>query len=194
MTAPVTEVRPAAPADREAVQRVLVDAFGEDEGTRVVRVLDDLRSGDLLVVGLVAEVQGAVVGYVGLSRAWVDAREQLVDVLVLSPLAVAADHQRRGVGARLLDAALAAAEAELAPLVLLEGDPGYYGRLGWTCAEDEGIGRPSTRIPRPAFQCRVLPGREDWMRGAMVYPSPWWLRDLVGLRDPLLAELEKRLG
>ena len=32
------------------------------------------------------------------------------------------------------------------------------------------------------------------MTGALVYCDAFWTEDCVGLRDPLLAELEQRLG
>jgi putative acetyltransferase len=40
----------------------------------------------------------------------------------------------------------------------------------------------------------VLPAREDWMTGALVYSEPFWALDCVGLRDPLPAELEEHFG
>jgi putative acetyltransferase len=54
------------------------------------------------VAGLVAEDDGTVVGHVQLSRSWVDTRERLVDVLVLSPLPVHPDAQGRGLGTALV--------------------------------------------------------------------------------------------
>ena len=57
-----------------------------------------------------------------------------------------------------------------------------------------GFVRPSVRIPDPAFQVALLAGHEEWMTGALVYVDPFWSEDRVGLRDPLLAELEERLG
>ena len=50
----------------------------------------------LLRASLVAEADGRVVGHVGLSLAWVDARPALVDVLVLSPRSVLPAHPGRG--------------------------------------------------------------------------------------------------
>jgi putative acetyltransferase len=32
------------------------------------------------------------------------------------------------------------------------------------------------------------------MTGALVYCEPFWVHDCVGLRDPLLAELERTLA
>ena len=113
---------------------------------------------------------------------------------MLSPLAVAPDHQRQGIGGRLLAQVPDVAERRGAPLVFLEGAPDYYGSRGWSAASVHGLEHPSRRIPEPACQV-LLPGRhEPWMTGRLVYPDVWWRLDLVGLRDPDLAEIEKALG
>lgn len=181
--------RVAVAADVPAVLRVVEEAFGPDEGPRVARLVTALDEAGSTRASLVAEVDGLVVGHVQLSRSWIDARDALVDVLVLSPLSVAPGHQGRGIGAALLAAALAEAGRLGAPAVFLEGDPGYYSGRGWSAAGPLGFTAPSTRIPAPAFQVVLLPAYEPWMTGSLVYCEPFWTLDCVGLRDPLLAQL-----
>lgn len=187
------EIREADDVDTPAVEAVVEAAFGE-QGTAVNDVMARLRGVGDMAVELVAESDGEVVGTVALSRAWLDARERLVDVLVLSPLAVAPEHQRHGIGGRLLAEVPAVAERLEAPLVFLEGDPGYYRRHGWSAASDHDLERPSRRIPEPACQVLLLGGHEPWMTGRLVYPDVWWRLDLVGLRDPDLAAIEEALA
>ena len=110
------EVREAGDADTPAVEAVVEAAFGE-EGTAVNDVMARLRGVEDMAVELVAVSGDEVVGCVALSRAWLDARERLVDVLVLSPLAVTPGQQGRGIGTRLLDAVPQAAGRLGAPLV-----------------------------------------------------------------------------
>ena len=57
-----------------------------------------------------------------------------------------------------------------------------------------GLLRPSLRVPDPAFQVAPLPAYEGWMTGQAVYPEAIWSTDAVGLRDPLLAEVESAAG
>lgn len=163
-------------------------AFGED-GAHVARVLAALRDTAAVRAELVAEDDGVVVGHVGLSRGWLDTRERLLEVLVLSPLAVAPDRQREGIGAALVDAALAEADRLGAPATFLEGDPSYYSRRGFEPGAERGFTRPSVRIPGPAFQVALGAAYEPSMVGALVYPEAFWATDSVGLRDPLLAQL-----
>lgn len=183
------DVRLVAPADAAAVIQVIHGSFGE-EGQPIVAVLDHLRARGDVRAELVAEEAGEVVGYVALSRAWLDARDSVVEVLVLSPLGVAPPWQRQGIGAQLLHEAVLGAESLGAPLVFLEGDPDFYAARGWEQASTYGIEPPSARIPDPACRLVRLSGYEDSMRGRLVYPDAWWRLDLVGLRDPLLAQLE----
>lgn len=185
----MTHVRAAAEADRDAVLRVVEDAFGPEEGPTVARLVTALDESGSTRASLVAEVNGGVAGHVQLSRSWVDARHALVDVLVLSPLSVGPGHQGQGIGSALLAAAVVEAERLGAPAVFLEGDPGFYSTRGWSPAGPLGFTAPSTRIPGRAFQVVLLAGHEDWMTGALVYCEPFWAHDCVGLRDPRLRQL-----
>lgn len=184
------EIRPEAADDRAEVERIVAEAFGDD-GAHVAELVRALDAAGRTRASLVAEADGVVVGHVQLSQSWVDAREALVEVLVLSPLAVEPPYQGRGIGADLLEAAVSAARGTGVPAVFLEGSPDYYGPRGWVRASGLGFVRPSTRIPDPAFQVITFEAWEPWMVGQLVYCDPFWALDAVGLRDPLLADLEQ---
>lgn len=186
-------VRPQAPADRAAVHRVAAQAFSH-HGLEVVAMVEALDAAGKTRASLVAEVEGEVVGHVQLSSSWVDARQRLVDVLVLSPLGVLPSHHGRGIGTTLLAAAVEAARDTGVPAVFLEGAPHFYGARGWSRASALGFERPSVRIPDPAFQVVLFDSHEEWMTGRLVYCHPFWERDCVGLRDPRLADLEGRFA
>ncbi len=179
------DIGPAEDADTAAVLAVVRAAFGDD-GDRVaglVRALDEERGTPAALRASLVARQGAdVVGHVALTRGWLDAGRRLVELLVLSPLSVRPDRQRRGVGRALVEAAVREGERLGSPLVLLEGDPAYYGLLGFEPASRHGLVPPSVRIPGPACQVRLLPAHESWMTGALVYPDVFWRLDLVGLR------------
>lgn len=176
----MTTVRPERPDDHDAVRAVVSAAFGEDS---VAELLDALRTSPAwLDLSWVAEDEAGVVGHVSLTRAWVDDPRALVDVLVLSPLSVRPDHQRAGVGTALVTEALARAAELDEPLVFLEGDPGYYSRLGFVAAGPLGFSAPSVRIPERGFQVWPTPAYRGGLSGALVYPDVFWRHDAVGLR------------
>ena len=173
-------VRPERSADVDAVREVVRAAFGDDS---VAALLDELRTSVAwLGLSYVAEDAGEIVGHVSLSRAWVDDPRAVVDVLVLSPLSVRPDQQRKGVGRALVDEALARAAERDEPVVFLEGDPAYYSRLGFVEAGPLGFTAPSTRIPDRAFQVWPTPAYRSDLTGALVYPDVFWRHDAVGLR------------
>lgn len=183
---PAMLIRDERPGDRTAVRGVLRRAFG-DHGRTVADLADSLREaapGRAAGIALVAESDGQVVGQVMFTAALLDAPARLVEVLVLSPLAVDPAHQRRGIGSALVRAGQERSAARAVPLVFLEGDPRYYCRFGFTAAGDLGFRKPSLRIPDAAFQVLRLPGYEPGMTGSLVYPEPFWRHDCVGLRHP----------
>jgi putative acetyltransferase len=182
------EIRPVQADDRASVRRVVGAAFG---GERVPDLVEALAAAGDVLVALVAEVDGAVAGHVMLSRSWVDARERLVEVAVLSPLSTDPVHQRHGIGTALVAAAIDAARRAGEPAVFLEGDPGFYGRRGFAPATSLGFVPPSPRVPEPAFQVALLDA--ELPRGPLVYCQTFWTQDCVGLRDPHLAAVEERL-
>lgn len=186
------EVRAQGDGETDAVTRVITEAFA-DAGD-VAALWADLVGRGLDRASLVAAEGGDVVGHVGLSHGWLDARRELVDVLLLSPLSVRPDRQGEGVGTALVAAAIDTAEGLGAPLLFLEGSPAYYGRRGFQRAAELGFEAPSRRIPEPAFQVAVLSGHAGWMAGRVVYRDVWWVHDLAGLRDPELARIERILG
>jgi putative acetyltransferase len=184
-----SEVRPEQPADRESVRRVIEAAFGY-HGGRVAAIWDSL--GRHKRAGLVVELGGLVLGHVGLSQGWVDARRALVEVWVLSPLSVLPERQHEGIGTTLVAAAVETARGSGVPALFLEGSPAYYGARGFERADRLGfLPAALERTPRAAFQCVVFEGHEDWMTGQLIYPAAWWEHDAAGLRDPRLAAVEE---
>lgn len=174
-------IRAQQPQDEAAVRDLLTAAFADNGQVAELAHALDARP-DRPGVALVAESDGAVVGHVQLSRGWIDAPARLVEVLILSPLGVAPAHQRRGFGRALCDAAVERAGQLDAAAVFLEGDPAYYGRLGWEPAGGYGVTPPSVRIPDVGCQVRRLPAWRPWMTGALVYNDTFWSHDCVGLR------------
>jgi putative acetyltransferase len=188
------EIRDVRPTEEPAAEEVVSAAFGEPPDGRVVQMMRALQASGAARASLVAVVDEELVGHVGLSRGWVDARRELVEVVVLSPLSVRPDLQRRGVGTALVTAALETAGHGGAPAVFLEGSPDYYGRRGFRSASALGFDRPSTRIPDPGFQVALLSSYEPWMVGRLIYPEAFWTTDTVGLRDPELERVEAQIA
>ena len=179
------ELREELPDDKESVREIHLWVFG-DHGLVVADLVDTLRETITPKDGLslVAGHDGQIVGHVMFTRSLLDAPRRLVEVHVLSPLAVMPGYQKRGIGSALVRKGLKALARRAVPLVFLEGDPGYCSRFGFAPGGDLGFRKPSLRIPDGAFQAIRLPEYEPWMTGTLVYAEPFWRHDSVGLRDP----------
>src|SRR5579863_4041026 len=94
-------VRAETGAELDAIGRVVRDAFGSHDG--VDALLWALRrSSAWRGLSFVAESEGEIVGHVCFTRGWLDAPSKLVEVLVLSPMSVVPQWQRKGIGTALI--------------------------------------------------------------------------------------------
>jgi putative acetyltransferase len=167
-------IRPERSDDGAAIRAVLAAAFGSDVEADLV---DRIRASPEYVAetALVAVVgDGTVVGHVMISHALIRNDEGERPISMLSPLAVLPAHQGRGIGSALVRAALAAADERGEPIVVLEGNPAFYGRLGFEHAEVHGIRLPlPTWAPSEAGQVvrlRSYHADAAALRGSVIYP------------------------
>jgi putative acetyltransferase len=145
---------PRSPGNREVSVEVERAAFGSGEEPSIVEAVRDEEGS----FALVAEKDGVVAGHVQLSRAWIGE----TSLLVLGPIGVLPDRQRRGIGSALMRSALEEAQGRGEPAVIPFGDPGSTCGSGSSRAR-----RPASRIPTPAGSCRTgrsSPRRTSWSR------------------------------
>jgi putative acetyltransferase len=164
--APATVViRDATARDQEAVIDVVRRAFGrDDEADLLARLTDD---GDA-VGSLVADVGGAVVGHAMLSRLHTEIDGRPVLALALAPVSVRPTHQRRGIGSRLVEAAIDTARSKDAETVIVVGDPAFYGRFGFSAGRAAVL---TCRYAGDAFQAiELVPGALSGSFGTVEYP------------------------
>nr|WP_269328523.1 N-acetyltransferase [Kineosporia babensis] len=178
-------IRRETEADRPTADNVHTRAFAQD-GPVIGALLKSLRAlpPSACDLALVAEKDGQVVGSTLCTRSLLDAPRKLVNVAVLSPLAVDPEHHGQGLGSALVRAAIEEMSKTDVPLLFLEGDPAFYSRLGFVPGGPLGFRKPSLRTPDEAFLVVKLPAYEDWMTGTLVYAREFWDHDCVGLRDP----------
>src|SRR5262245_39304925 len=121
-----------------AAREALLDAcFGE---TRHTRTCQRLRDGRAPAEGLALSAvrQGRLVGTVRLWHVSVGG----VPALMLGPLAVEASSRRYGVGAALMERAIAVAKARGHRAIILLGDAPYYARFGFSAARTSQLTLP----------------------------------------------------
>ena len=164
-------IRPEEAADHAAIDEVVRAAFVRHP-EEVALLVERIRASENFVpeLALVAEDASGVIAHVMLSRVGVE-NELRRGILCLSPMSVHPDRQRRGIGAALIRAALARAEAAGEPAVILEGIPDYYPRFGFERARPLGFVPPDSSIPDAAFMVKRLPEYEAALAGRIMYPA-----------------------
>jgi putative acetyltransferase len=121
-----------------------------------------LRSQAVPVVSLVAEDEGSIVGHIMFSPVTLSGHPDL-KIMGLAPMAVAAPHQRKGIGSLLVCAGLDECKRVGFGAVVVLGHPAYYPRFGFATASSYGI-TCVYEVPDDAFMVvELLPG---YLRGA----------------------------
>jgi putative acetyltransferase len=138
-------IRTATPRDREAIRRVEEHAFGQKTEAGLVDALID--SGDT-VLELVAQEDGQIVGHILFSRLYVERDGKRHPAVALAPLAVEPSFHGTGIGGALITEAHQRLKKAGETLSIVLGEPGYYGRFGYTHERASGF--------ESDFQCEAL--------------------------------------
>ena len=124
-------IRPERPDEAAAIHAMVTRAFdghpfsdGDEQD-----VIDRLRADGELVLSLVAEADGRVLGQVTYSRALLASGEQ--GWFVLGPVAVEPEHHGKGIGRALIEAGEAAMRERGAKGLTVLGNPDIYRRFGF---------------------------------------------------------------
>lgn len=152
-------IRDETPSDYAGIAEVTRSAFEDHPYSRQTEVfiIRDLRAADALAVSLVAQIDGKVAGHIAFSpitvtdgsRAWYG----------MGPVSVLPAFQRRGIGKALVIEGLNRLKSMGANGCALVGDPGFYGRFGFS--NDPGLIHEG--IPQEFFL--VLPFGQAKARG-----------------------------
>lgn len=121
-----------------AIHELLKEAFPSEAEASLVELL---RKRNQIAVSQVAVSNQNVIGYVVLSKVMLDPDNGL-KCLGLGPIAVAKEFQGRGIGSKLMKAAIQKCQLMGIDAIFLLGDPKYYSRFGFqqtTVGNDYGV-------------------------------------------------------
>jgi len=165
-------VRVARPGDEAGILRVVEDAFSyvgtrdPEEELTIVRDTWSARQG-LPLIELVADEGGTVVGHLQAAPGRLDGSD--TPVAGVAPVCVGTSGQGRGIGSALMAALIGAAEYRQWPLLVLLGDPAYYGRFSFEPAGPLGLDYAQAGAGNPHFQARRLTRYRASLRGDFTY-------------------------
>lgn len=144
-------ILPFAGAHLPAIESLLDDRFGPARHNRTAYRLREGVS-PLADFSLVA-VDGECL--VGSLQCWPIRLKSVsgsrLPLILLGPVAVAADREGEGIASQLMRASLAAIDAAESPPVLLIGDAPFYGRFGFSAAATR-----QWQLPGPVDHDRLL--------------------------------------
>lgn len=162
-------VRTASLEDRDAVLGVVREAFsaGGRDGREELDIVRAVWEIDAAGEGLelVGVVDGLVVGHA--LGSWGQLNGE--PVIGVGPLAVSPAQQNQGIGTALMEEIVGRADQAGLPLLVLLGDPAYYGRFGFEAAGPLGIFYRPVGLDSPHFQVRRLAAYRPGLSGEYVY-------------------------
>jgi putative acetyltransferase len=148
-------IRAETTDDYPHIYRITEAAFGQSNEAVLVDLLRAAEHFDP-ELSLVAEKDGAVVGHVLFYPMDIELDSGgAYEVLSLAPVSVAPEHQRKGIGARLIREGLARGRECGYPAVVLVGHPDYYPRFGFRRASEWELRLPF-EAPDEAFMAMEL--------------------------------------
>ena len=156
-------IRAEKASDLVAREALLDVCFGEN---RHLRTCQRLRDGRMPAEGLAfsAMAQGRLVGTL---RLW-HVSAGGIPALMLGPLAVENISRKLGVGAALMDHALAAAGTRGHRAVILLGDAPYYARFGFVPEKMAALSLPGPFERDRLLGLELVPGALDGASGMIV--------------------------
>ena len=158
-------IRAENAADVSAIRAVHESAFPTGVEAELV---DRLRERGHLLVSLVAECEGSIIGHVAFSPVTLEPPRPGAAGVGLAPVAVVPSRQRQGIGSELINAGIAACREAGYAFVVVLGDPPYYPRFGFQKASSLGLGN-EYGVDDPFMAMELKPGCLSGSTGLVRY-------------------------
>jgi len=131
-------IRFAQETDLESILKVIETAFSDEENKVIMNLVQGLHQETTSpsIKSLVVEDENQILGYVSYSPIFLKS-DSSISGYILAPLAVSPEHQKQGIGSNLIKSGIDILTNDGAGVLLVYGDPNYYGRFGF----NEEIGR-----------------------------------------------------
>jgi putative acetyltransferase len=161
------QIRESTSGDTAGIVAMYPRAFPDED---LVPVVTALLDDPPIRTSLVASIDREIVGNVIFTICGVTGSD--ASVALLAPLAVAPDHQRKGIGSALVQHGLQQMKDAGFVLVCVLGDPAYYGRLGFVTERNVKPPYPLPAEWASAWQSQQL-GDVPGLAGKLVVPTQW---------------------
>jgi putative acetyltransferase len=163
-------IRQETPSDYDAVRRVNMISFGRKNEAELV---DRLRKTDSFIpeLSLVALEGERIIGHLLITKVHVTSNERSITLLALSPMCVIPEYQNKGVGTRMVEAAIRICRGLNYPAIVVLGHPPFYSRLGFVESGLYGIKSPFDAPPEAYMVYILVEELSGHVAGVVTYPD-----------------------
>ncbi|MGY2614353.1 GNAT family N-acetyltransferase [Bacillus pretiosus] len=158
-------IRQEQQSDYEKTEEVVQQAFLHEEFSDKTEhaLVKRIRKCDAFIPELsIVAVDEEIVGHIMLSKITIEQDGTSVESLALAPVSVDRGHQKKGIGGKLIVAALEKAKELGYGSVVVLGHPGYYPKFGFKKASEWNIKAPF-EVPDEVFM--VIELSENALQG-----------------------------
>ena len=161
-------IREETPTDHEVIRTINHLAFeGEVEG----RLIDRLRADGDILLSLVAQVDGEIVGHILFSKLEAETSGGTIKAAALAPMAVTPEFQERGIGTALVERGLALCRERGYTVVVVLGHPDYYPRFGFDSRKAQALESPYSGAGEAYMALELVPDALFGVSGSVRYPA-----------------------
>ena len=147
-------VRGEKAADYATISEINRLAFGREEEANLVNAIRKTKSYEF-GFSLVAVREDIILGHVMFSKGFITHRGRRFKCLILGPIAVHPEHQRKGIGKALVNEGLERAKEVGFGAVIVVGDPAYYSAFGFKPAGGMKL-RTTLGVPDENFMAKEI--------------------------------------
>lgn len=162
------EIRCEHRADEEHVSSALRAAFGR---TWEAELVVQLRTTRELVMNLVAQHRGRVIGTALFNEVIIAGAQSKHAAVGLGPIGVVPGFQRRGVGTRLIKTGLELLKRLGHTRVVVVGEPAYFEKIGFRPGRDYGITCDQAASIDDVLVAELAPHSFSGISGTALYPA-----------------------
>ncbi|QIE37902.1 N-acetyltransferase [Bacillus tropicus] len=167
-------IRQERQTDYRKTEEVVQQAFLNEEFSdkKEHALVKRIRECDAFIPELsIVAVDEEIVGHIMLSKITIEQDGASVDSLALAPVSVARGYQKKGIGGKLIVAALAKAKELGYGSVVVLGHPEYYPKFGFKKASEWNIKAPF-EVPEEVFMVMELTENAlEGVKGVVQYSS-----------------------
>lgn len=171
-------IRQEKETDYKFSEKIVEESFRNEEYSdhKEHFLIEKLRRSNAFIpeLSLVAEINKEIIGYIMLTRIFIENDHSRHVSLALAPVAILPEYQNRGIGSKLINESLKIAKELGFESVIVLGHDKYYPRFGFKPTSSFGIKAPFD-IPNEMFMAVEL--RDDSLagvKGTVIYSKEFF--------------------